>query len=78
MASSNSSREALEVRLCRLEYAITGSTEAKDTSEKIDAVGGSIPVQISSLNNFLTRIGNRNKSVQRLLQVCIFTPTELV
>jgi hypothetical protein len=74
MASSNSSIEALEIRLRRLEYAITGSTEAKDPNEKIDAVGGSIPVQISSLNDRLTRIGNQNKSVKRLLQVCIFTP----
>lgn len=72
VALMDSSVEALDIRLRRLEYALTGSTSSSsDNVEKPDSSqGGSIPSQISSLNDRLTRIANLNKSIKRLLQAC--------
>jgi hypothetical protein len=66
----DSSVEALDIRLRRLEYALTGNTLSTDRVEKSDSPGTNILSQISSLNERLTRIANQNKSIKRLLQAC--------
>ena len=67
----DSSVEALDIRLRRLEYALTGSTSSTEKGDKSDSLTGNIPSQISSLNDRLTRIANQNKSIKKLLQACI-------
>ncbi len=67
----DSSVEALDIRLRRLEYALIGSTPSTERSDKSDSLAGNIPSQISSLNERLTRLANPNKSIKRLLQACI-------
>ena len=66
----DSSVEALDIRLRRLEYALTGNTSSTEGVEKPDSQGTNILSQISSLNERLTRIANQNKSIKRLLQAC--------
>jgi hypothetical protein len=64
--------ETLDIRLRRLEYALSGSATVPDESNEKPAIqGGSIPSQISSINDRLARIANQNKSIKRLLQACI-------
>jgi hypothetical protein len=72
MVSSESSIEALDIRLRRLEYAFNG-TSLPDPLDKTH--GPSIPSQISSLNDRLTKLANQNKSIKRLLQACTHTHT---
>jgi hypothetical protein len=65
----STSIESLDIRLRRLEYALTGSTEPPS---KTDLNTANIPSQISTLNDRLTKLANQNKSVRRVLQACIF------
>jgi hypothetical protein len=75
----DSSIEALDIRLRRLEYALTGSiSSTTENVEKSDSQGGNIPSQISSLNDRLTRISNQNKSIKKLLQACITPKIDLL
>ena len=67
----DSSIDALDIRLRRLEYALTGSTILDKPGEKSSSHDGNIPTQISFLNERLARIANQNKSIKRLLQACI-------
>jgi hypothetical protein len=67
----DASVEALDIRLRRLEYALTGSASSTEKSDKSDSLAGNIPSQISALNERLTRIANQNKSIKKLLQACI-------
>lgn len=73
MVSSEIVIEALDVRLRRLEFILTGSTDSKtpqnDVSNGGDG-GGNIPRQLASLNERLTRLANGNKSIKKLLQAC--------
>jgi len=67
----NASIEALDTRLRRLEYIITGSTSTLDTtSNKPDSSKTSIPNQILSLNDRLAKLVHSNKSIKKLLQTC--------
>ena len=66
----DSSIDALDIRLRRLEYALTGSTILDKPVEK-SSHDGNILTQISFLNERLARIANQNKSIKRLLQACI-------
>lgn len=73
MASSltDVSIDALDTRLRRLEYAITGSlSSGKDGSAKTTLEGGSIPGHITALNERLARLANQSKHLRRLLHAC--------
>ena len=72
MTSAHSSLPALDVRLRRLEYALTGST---NDVQLIPSQEGNIPNQIASLNDRLAKIATKNKSVKKLLQACTLHPT---
>jgi len=71
-ASIDSSVEALDLRLRRLEYVLTGSTVSQDTSAKPTSEAESVPSQIASLSERLTKVANQNKTIKKLLQTCIF------
>src|SRR5271168_4457117 len=66
----DSSIEALDTRLRRLEYILTGSTSTVDTTLKADSQRTNIPNQLSSLNDRLAKLANTNKSIKKLLQAC--------
>ena len=66
----DSSIEALDTRLRRLEYILTGSTNTVDTTSKPDSQRTNIPNQLSSLNDRLAKLANTNKSIKKLLQAC--------
>lgn len=71
MVSSETAMDALETRLRRLEFIITGSTEQKSRTF-VAGTPGSIPDQLDSLNERLARIATRNKFIKKLLQACAF------
>jgi hypothetical protein len=67
----DASIEALDTRLRRLEYIVTGSTSTLDTAaNKSDSPRANIPNQISSLNDRLAKLVHNNKSIKKLLQTC--------
>jgi hypothetical protein len=68
MVSTDSSIEALDIRLRRLEYALTGTPT--NPLPKEDLKPGTIPTQITSLNDRLARLSTQNKPLKRLLQAC--------
>jgi len=73
MASSLTevSIDALDTRLRRLEYAITGNVSStKEASLKTSLEGGNIPSQIAALNERLARLASQSKHLKRLLQAC--------
>jgi hypothetical protein len=64
--------DALDTRLRRLEYAITGNVSSgEDASPKTTLEGGNIATQIASLNGRLARLANQSKHLKRLLHACI-------
>ena len=69
MVSSEPAIEALDSRLRRLEFLLTGSTDA--TPPATGHADASIPTQLASLNDRLARIANQHKSIKKLLQACI-------
>jgi hypothetical protein len=66
----SSSIEALDTRLRRLEYILTGSTTTVDTTSKPDPQRTNIPNQLSFLNDRLAKLASTNKSIKKLLQAC--------
>jgi len=70
MAVANNAFEALDIRLRRLEYVLTGST-ATSTDQVSEKQSQSIPNQIQSVNEALTRIANQNKNIKKILQFCL-------
>ena len=70
----DSSIEALDTRLRRLEYILTGSTSTVDTTLKPSSQRTNIPNQLSSLNDRLAKLTNTNKSIKKLLQACNSPP----
>jgi hypothetical protein len=71
MVSSETAIEALETRLRRLEFIITGSTDQK-SKNIVAGTPRSIPDQLDSLNERLARIATGNKLIKKLLQACTF------
>lgn len=69
MASSDAALESLDIRLRRLEYALTGSSIGSE-SETSEKAGKSIPDQIQSVNERLAKIANQNKNIKKVLQFC--------
>jgi len=66
--------EAIDTRLRRLEYILTGSTSPVDTTLKPESQRTNIPNQLSSLNDRLAKLANANKSIKKLLQACTPPP----
>ena len=63
--------DALDTRLRRLEYAITGNIPStKEASSKTDSDGGNIPSQITALNERFARLAGQSKHLKRLLHAC--------
>jgi hypothetical protein len=75
MASASTAFEALDVRLRRLEFALTGKLGTA-TDESPEMQGQSIPNQLQSVNEDLAKIANQNKNIKRLLQFCISCSSE--
>ena len=69
MVSSETAIDALETRLRRLEFIITGSTDPK-SKNIVAGTPRSIPDQLDSLNERLARIATGNKLIKKLLQAC--------
>ena len=71
MTLTEVSIDAVDTRLHRLEYVITGNISRKDESPRASMAGGNIPGQIATLNERLARVANQSKHLKRLLHACL-------
>jgi hypothetical protein len=71
--------DAVDTRLHRLEYAITGNTLlSKDESPRTTVQGGNIPGQIAALDDRLARVAHQSKHLKRLLHACLPPDLQLI